>query len=369
MNERNAHVARARRVVVKIGSRLLREAPEERPAAVAAELAALRAAGRSFVVVSSGAIALGTHVLGLAHRPRELPGLQAAAAVGQGRLMQHWERAFAPHGIHVGQVLLTHEDVGDRSRFLSARHALFALLELGAIPIINENDTVATDEIKFGDNDRLAALVCNLVGADALVILTDVDGLHDADPAAGGRRIALVRDVDSEAAPIAGGTTGGIGTGGMASKVQSAKIAGRSGIPTVVAPGRRAGVIGSILAGEDVGTLFLPSEARLASRKHWIAFAVRPSGAVVVDDGAREALVGKRKSLLPSGIREVRGRFAVGDPVSVIDVTGAEFARGLASYASEDVDRIRGKRSADIEPILGYKYLDEVIHRDDLVIL
>jgi glutamate 5-kinase len=357
----------ARRAVVKIGSRLIYERPDETLAEVAAEVAGMR--GRcSFVVVSSGAIALGRGVLGLAERPRELAKLQAVAAVGQGRLMQAWERAFSPHGLPVGQVLLTHDDVADRARFLSARHALGALLELGAIPIINENDTVATDEIKFGDNDRLAALTVSLAAADALVILTDVDGLHDAPPEDGGRRIPLVRDIDREAAPVAGGAAGGLGTGGMASKVQAAKIAGRSGVPTVVARGG-PGVIGRALAGDDVGTLFIPSDERLQSRKHWIAYALKPAGALVVDAGARAALVDRQKSLLPSGIREVRGAFAIGDAVSIVTEDGAEFARGLASYAAEEIVRIRGKRSADIEAILGYKYLDEVVHRDDLVIL
>ncbi len=360
-------LAAARRVVVKIGSRLIYERPDETLAEVAGEVAAMRSQ-RSFVVVSSGAIALGRGVLGLAERPRELARLQAVAAVGQGRLMQAWERAFSPYRLHVGQVLLTHDDVADRARFLSARHALAALLELGAIPIINENDTVATDEIKFGDNDRLAALTVSLVAADALVILTDVDGLHDAPPKLGGRRIPLVRDVDSEAAPLAGGATSEVGTGGMASKVQSAKIAGRSGVPTVVARGG-AGVLGRVLAGDDVGTLFVPSDERLQSRKHWIAYALKPAGALVVDAGARAALVDRRKSLLPSGIREVRGAFAIGDAVSILSEDGAEFARGLASYGAEEIVRIRGRRSADIEPILGYKYLDEVVHRDDLVVL
>ncbi|HKA90158.1 MAG TPA: glutamate 5-kinase [Haliangiales bacterium] len=357
----------ARRVVVKIGSRLIHERPDETLAEVAAEVAAQRAS-RSFVVVSSGAIALGRGVLGLAERPRELARLQAVAAVGQGRLMQAWERAFSAHGIPVGQVLLTHDDVADRARFLSARHALAALLDLGAVPIVNENDTVATDEIKFGDNDRLAALTVSLTAADALVILTDVDGLHDAPPAQGGRRVPLVRDVDREAAPVAGAPSPGIGTGGMASKVQSAKIAGKSGVPTVVARGG-PGVVGRVLAGEDVGTLFLPSDERLQGRKHWIAYALKPAGVLVVDAGARAALVDGRKSLLPSGIREVRGAFAIGDAVSIRSEDGAEFARGLASYAAEEIVRIRGRRSADIEPILGYKYLDEVVHRDDLVIL
>ena len=356
----------ARRVVVKIGSRLIYERPAETLAEVAGEIAAMRGT-RTFVVVSSGAIALGRAVLALAERPREVARLQAVAAVGQNRLMQAWERAFSPHGLPVGQVLLTHDDVSDRARFLSARHALAALLELGAIPIINENDTVATDEIRFGDNDRLAALTVSLTAADALVILTDVDGLHDAPPRAGGARIPLVRDVDREAAPVAGAASD-IGTGGMASKVQAAKIAGRSGVPTGVVRGG-PGILTRALAGDDVGTLFTPSDERLASRKHWIAYALKPAGALVVDAGARAALIERQKSLLPSGIRDVRGAFAIGDPVSIVGEDGAEFARGLASYAAEDVVRIRGKRSADIEAILGYKYLDEVVHRDDLVIL
>jgi glutamate 5-kinase len=361
-------LARARRVVIKVGSRLINEDPAGRPAALAAEIAGLRAAGRTASVVSSGAIALGRQALGLAERPRELPRLQAAAAVGQNRLMQAWERAFAPHGIAVGQILLTHDDIGDRGRFLAARHALAALLELGAVPIINENDTVATEEIRFGDNDALAALVCNLAGADALLVLTDVDGLHDADPRAGGVRVPIVRDIDREAA-AAGGSTSGLGTGGMVSKVQAARIAGRSGVPTVVAEGRRPDVVRAVLGGADLGTLFLPSDERLASRKHWIAYGLRPAGTLVVDAGARAALVDKRKSLLPSGIRAVTGAFAAGDAVSVVGEDGRELARGLASYAADEVERIRGRHSAEIELVLGYKNLDEVIHRDDLVVL
>jgi len=361
-------LGRVRRLVIKIGSRLLSEDPAGRPVAIAGEVADLRRRGITAVVVSSGAIALGRHALGMATRPTELPLLQAAAAVGQGRLMQAWERAFAPHGIPVAQILLTHEDVRDRGRFLAARHTMAAVLELGAVPILNENDTVATDEIRFGDNDGLAALTTNLVGAEALVILTDVNGLHDADPRAGGTRIPIVQDIDGQA-QAAGGSASGVGTGGMASKVQAARIAGRSGIPTVVAEGRRPDIVRAVLAGEDLGTLFVPSLDRLASRKHWIAYAVRPYGTLVVDAGARAALVDKQKSLLPSGILRVTGTFRVGDAVSVLDEDGHEIGRGLASYSAEEIERIRGKRSADIELILGYKNLDEVIHRDDLVIL
>ncbi len=362
-------LARARRVVVKIGSRLISEDPSGRTSALAAEIAALRARGLEAIVVSSGAIALGRARLGMTERPRELPLLQAAAAVGQGRLMLAWEQAFAPHGITVGQVLLTHDDVRDRGRFLAARHALFALLGLGVVPIVNENDSTGTDEIKFGDNDGLAALVVNLCAADALIILTDVNGLHDADPAHGGVRIPLVKDIDVEAAPVAGESRSGVGTGGMASKVAAARVAGASGVPTVVAEGRRAGVLGEALAGADTGTLFLPRLERLASRKHWIAYGLRPMGALIIDAGARAALVERQKSLLPSGIKAVEGRFEAGDAVAIVDEEGREIGRGLVGYSSDEVGRIRGRRTAEIELYLGYKNLDEVIHRDDLVIL
>lgn len=368
-------LARARRVVVKIGSQLLAESPAGRPAAVADEIASLladrqRAGSVEFVVVSSGAIALGCRVLGHASRPSELPALQAAAAVGQNRLMQHWEHAFSAHRIAIGQVLLTHDDLGDRRRFLNARHALRALLSGGVIPIVNENDTVAVEEIKYGDNDLLAALICNLVSADALVMLTDVDGLCDAPPDQGGQRIPIVRDVDLEAVPVASsGRPAGVGSGGMASKVKAAKAAARHGVATCVVPGRRAGVLGDCLAGKDVGTLFCPSPARMSSRKHWIAYGSRPGGRIVVDDGARRALIDLKRSLLPAGVAEVQGSFDLGDIVSLLASDGSEFARGLAGYSSNDMRRLVGRKSADIEPTLGYKYLDEVIHRDDLVLL
>jgi glutamate 5-kinase len=317
-------------------------------------------------VVSSGAISLGVRALGLPRRPRDLPALQAAAAVGQGRLLQHWERAFDVHDLLVGQVLLTHDDLADRQRFLSARHALRAMLDAGVVPIINENDTVAVEEIKYGDNDLLAALVCNLVSADALILCTDVEGLRDA----AGQRIPLVRDIDREAAPLAQGTRAdGVGSGGMASKVQAAKAAGRSGIATVVAPGREAAVLREVLGGADVGTLFLPSATKMSSRKHWIAYGARPAGRITVDDGAHQALVSKGRSLLPRGVVSIDGDFDIGDIVSLVNGPGIEFGRGLAGYSAADMRRLQGAHSADIEAILGYKYLDAVVHRDDLVLL
>ncbi|MCX5743146.1 MAG: glutamate 5-kinase [Proteobacteria bacterium] len=355
----------ARRVVVKIGSRLLAESPAGRPAAIADQIVALRQRGVECIIVSSGAIALGMRRLGLTARPTDLPGLQAAAAVGQSRLMQHWEHAFGVHDVPIGQVLVTHDDLGDRRRFLSARMTLRALLDQRVVPIINENDTVATEEIKFGDNDQLAALVVNLVSADALVILTDVEGVRDAS----GVRMPIVRDIDREAVPVAGGSTSGVGSGGMASKVSSARMVTRTGVPAIVAPGREPDIVTRVLAGEDLGTLFLPPERILTSRKHWIAYGAKPAGKLVVDDGAARALREAGRSLLPAGIAAVEGDFELGDTVSIATSAGDEFARGLVAYSAADLRKISGLQSAAIEARLGYKGIDEAIHRDDLVML
>lgn len=357
----------ARRVVVKIGSRLLAESPASRPATIADQVLELRRRDIEVVIVSSGAIALGVRRLRLDGRPPDMPGLQAAAAVGQSQLMQHWEHAFAAHDVVIGQVLVTHDDLGDRRRFLSARLTLRAMLDHGVVPIINENDTVATEEIKFGDNDQLAALVCNLVSADVLVILTDVEGVRDAN----GVRIPIVRDIDREAAPVAGGSTSGVGSGGMASKVGSARIVTRTGVPAVIAPGREPDVIVRALAGADVGTLFTPRGVGgvLSSRKHWIAYGAKPVGTLTVDDGAARALEDHGKSLLPAGIVKVDGEFELGDTVSVVTASGVELARGLVAYPSDELRKISGLQSSGIEARLGYKSIDEAIHRDDLVIL
>ena len=365
MTERD-QLTHARRVVVKIGSRLLAESPAGRPAAIADQIAALRRRDVAVLIVSSGAIALGMRRLGLTSRPRELPALQAAAAVGQSRLMQHWEHAFAVHDLAIGQVLVTHDDLGDRRRFLSARLTLRALLDRGVVPIVNENDTVATDEIKFGDNDQLAALVVNLIGADALIILTDVEGVRDAS----GVRMPIVRDIEREAAPVATGSTSGVGSGGMASKVGSARIVTRTGIPAVIAPGREPDVIARVLAGADLGTLFVPGADVLSARKHWIAYGARPAGRLVIDDGAARALRDHGKSLLPAGVIAVEGEFDLGDTVSVVvGPGGPELARGLVAYPATDLRKISGLQSAGIEARLGYKSIDEAIHRDDLVLL
>jgi glutamate 5-kinase len=359
-------LTQARRVVVKIGSRLLAESPASRPAAIADQVVELRKRDVEVLIVSSGAIALGVRRLRLPGRPHELPALQAAAAVGQSRLMQHWEHAFAVHDLAIGQVLVTHDDLGDRRRFLSARLTLRALLDAGVVPIINENDTVATEEIKFGDNDQLAGLVVNLISADVLVMLTDVEGVRDA----AGVRIAIVRDIEREAAPVATGSTSGVGSGGMASKVSSARIVTRTGVPAVVAPGREPDVLTRVLAGADVGTLFVPGAEVLSARKHWIAYGAKPAGRLIIDEGAGVALRDHGKSLLPAGVVAVEGDFDLGDTVSVV-VTGTdgELARGLAAYPAGDLRKISGLQSAAIEARLGYKSIDEAIHRDDLVIL
>jgi glutamate 5-kinase len=371
--DERAPLAAARRAVVKIGSRLLAENPASRPATIADQVLELRRRGVEVVLVSSGAIALGVRRLRLPGRPRELPALQAAAAVGQSQLMQHWEHAFAVHDLAIGQVLVTHDDLGDRRRFLSARLTLRALLDQGVVPIINENDTVATEEIKFGDNDQLAALVVNLVSADVLVMLTDVEGVRDA----AGARMPIVHDIERQAAPVAGGSTSGVGSGGMASKVGSARIVTRTGVPAVVAPGREPDVLVRVLAGADVGTLFVPparaaaaaGAAVLSSRKHWIAYGAKPAGRLVVDDGAARALREGGKSLLPAGITAVEGDFELGDTVSVVTASGGEIARGLVAYPADDLRKISGLQSAGIEARLGYRSIDEAIHRDDLVIL
>ncbi len=345
---RRRFLGAARRVVVKVGSQLLRESPAGRPATLADELAALRAErDLEVVVVSSGAISSGMSALSMTERPTDMPVLQAVAAVGQGALWHRWQHAFAAHGVLIGQVLLTHDDIRDRRRFLNARHALEAMIDMSVVPIVNENDTVAVEEIKYGDNDVLAALVCNLIGADALVILTDVDGLHDGDPRAGGSRIPVVRDIDTEAA----------------------RMCGRSGAAAAVVSGRDPGAVRRVLSGEDVGTLFAPRGDRLTSRKHWILYGPKPVGQIHVDEGARAAVVDKARSLLPAGVTQVTGEFGIGDTVSVVDSTGVEFARGLTSYSADEVRRIAGVRSSDIDKTLGYKYVDEVICRDDLVLL
>ena len=365
-------VKKARRIVVKVGSSVLTREGQLRTR-VFGELArqVAQADGRrQFVVVSSGAIAMGARMLGWSHPGRSIPEKQAAAAVGQIGLVETYQKRFARHGKKIGQVLVTRSGMQDRERFLNARHTLVQLLELGVVPIVNENDTVATEEIRFGDNDNLSATVLNLVAGDLLVLLSDVDGLYESRPEPGKPLPKLIEQVDKIDARIkraAAGPGSAFGSGGMATKLEAAETAARSGAATVVCNGRKKDILLKLLAGENVGTLFLPGE-RLGSRKHWLAFTTRPKGELVLDAGAVKAVCEGGKSLLPAGIVEVRGSFGIGDAVACVDAKGREVARGLVAYSAGDAARIAGHKSREIETLLGYRGREELIHRDDLVL-
>ncbi|MGZ4601498.1 glutamate 5-kinase [Oryzihumus sp.] len=361
----------AHRVVVKVGSSsLTRDGGSldvERLNTLVEVLATRREAGSSVVLVSSGAIAAGITPLGLAKRPRDLATQQAAASVGQGALVAAYSHAFGTHGLTVGQVLLTADDVTRRSHYANARRTLDRLLDLGVVPVVNENDTVATHEIRFGDNDRLAALVAHLVHADALVLLSDVDALYDGPPSREGTsRIPVVRDADDLSDVRIGGSGSAVGTGGMATKVEAAAIATGAGIPTVLTSTAQAA---EALAGEDVGTFFAPTGSRRASRLLWLAHATSPRGRLVLDPGAVRAVVERRKSLLPAGIVSVEGTFTDGDPVDLCRLDGHAVARGLVNYASAELPGLLGRTTHELARELGPSYEREVVHRDDLVLL
>jgi glutamate 5-kinase len=367
--------ARGARIVVKVGSSLVTNDGRGLDLAAiarwAAQVAALRAAGRQVLLVSSGAIAEGMQRLGWTRRPQQVHELQAAAAVGQMGLAQAYETGFGALGVRTAQILLTHADLADRARYLNARSTLLTLLQLGVVPVINENDTVVTDEIKFGDNDTLGALVTNLVEADLLVILTDQAGLFDADP----RRVPAARLIGRAAAgdpkleALAGGAGSAIARGGMLSKVLAAKRAARSGASTVIASGREPEVLVRLAAGEAIGTLLAASVPKRAARKQWIADHLQTRGRLVIDAGAVEALVRQGKSLLPIGVAEVHGTFARGDVVACVDAAGAELARGLVNYSSAESRLIARRPSAEIAQILGFIEEPELIHRDNLVLV
>ena len=356
------------RLVVKVGASVLtsnagRILPERLDRLVE-ELAACAAAGRHPVLVSSGAIACGMARLGLSRRPDALAQLQACAAIGQSELMHLYTRAFAERGLFTAQVLLTQEDLANRARFRNAKQTILTLLHRRVVPVVNENDTVAVEEITFGDNDRLAALVASAIDAHLLVILSDVDGfLQDGKP------LERVESLGRLQPAILRGPKRPVTKGGMASKLEAARIVGHSGIPMIIANGTRAGILTQILSGGSVGTLFVPPRTRLTSRKWWIAYALRePRGTVVVDAGAARALAEQGKSLLASGVRSVRGRFDAGAFVALADEAGEEFARGVANFSSVDLLRIRGLRSAEAARALGQGRAREVIHRDHLVL-
>jgi glutamate 5-kinase len=360
--------------VVKVGSGLVTNAATgadvDRIETLAADVAKVRD-GRQVVLVTSGAIVSGMARLALPERPRTIPEKQAAAAIGQSALMWQYDAAFKRHGIAVGQVLLTAQDIADRSRYLNARNALNALLRFEVVPIVNENDTVAVEEIKVGDNDNLSAHVAALIDADLLVLLTDVDGLYTADPAQDphAKKLDTVDAVTDGIRQLAWNRETGTSVGGMATKLDAAQKAAASGVPMIIARGTEPGVLARLLGGEMLGTYFAPRADRLQARKRWIAFAVPPAGRLAVDAGARKALADEGKSLLPSGLVAVDGEFAAGDVVSVIDAAGAEFARGLVNFDAAEARKIRGAKTREIAGRLGYRGVDEIIHRDNLVLL
>ena len=368
---RSEAVNTARRIVVKVGSSSLTTAKgaidEERVVVLVDALAARRASGTEIVLVTSGAIAAGLEPLGLKARPRDLATQQAAASIGQGLLMHRYTAAFATHGITVGQVLMTAEDVVRRAHYRNAQRTLYRLLELGALPIVNENDTVATDEIRFGDNDRLAALVAHLVHADLFVMLSDVDALYDAPPKRkGASRIVEVSHPDELDAVDVGKRGTGVGTGGMVTKVAAARIAAGAGIPVVLAHAESAT---PALAGEDVGTWFLPSGRRVPTRLLWLAHAASPNGRLTLDAGAVRAVVERRASLLPAGVTGVDGSFVAGDPIDLVDENGHAVARGLVNFDASELPPLLGRSTRELAKQLGTAYEREVVHRDDLVVL
>lgn len=370
---RNALFSHVKRVVIKVGSGVISNAAGleiDRVAAISEDVCRLLKGGLEVVVVSSGAIAAGKGQLGIVGRPQTIPQKQAAAAIGQTRMMREYRETFQQHNYNVAQVLLTRDDLSNRRRYLNARNTVMTLLEYGVTPIVNENDTVVVEEIRFGDNDNLSALVAGLVEADLLVILSDVDGFYDRDPSVDpqARLIPLVERVTPAIEAMGGGSHGALGTGGMGSKLKAAKRAALSGIGTVIVNGRRDRIITQVFAGEEVGTYILPAESKLTAKKRWIAFSKKPRGKLLIDDGGKKAVLQGGKSLLPAGIVGVDGGFERGDSVRLCDREGKEFARGIVSYSLAETLQIMGKQCSQIVSILGYKYRDEVICRDDLVL-
>ncbi len=369
MNKRNF-----RRCVVKLGSRIL--VPQDRLdeifiRALAEQICKAHQTGCQVVLVTSGAIATGMRDLNLNERPRSIERKQAVAAVGQIRLMETYRRAFEDTGLKVAQILLTHEDFRDRKRFLNARHTIQALIEMGVVPLINENDSIASEEIKVGDNDNLAGMVACLWEADLLMLLTDIDGLYTADPREdpSAKLIPVVEELHGEIEAFAAATTNPTAVGGMRTKIEAAKRAAGYQIPTVIAQGRTPLILERLLKGEQIGTWIEPVKGeRLNARKHWIRFVLKPQGRLHIDDGAFRAITEQGKSLLPSGIVSFEGQFEMGDAVELVDARAKSFACGVVSYSSQELSRIRGCQTRDIESILGYRYRDEVIHRDDLVL-
>jgi glutamate 5-kinase len=368
-------VALAHTVVVKVGTNVLTGADGtldlEQVRGLTDQLQRLRAAGRKVVLVSSGAIGAGVGRLGLGKRPTDLPHLQACAAVGQNFLMRAYEDCLSGHGIPTAQVLLTAGDFDSRTRYLNVRNTLVTLFEWGCLPIINENDTVSVAEIKFGDNDHLAAMVTNLLQAPLLVLLTVVDGLYSADPNSDpqAKLVTLVPDIDAEVLGAAGSSKSALGSGGMRSKLRAARLATVAGESVIMANGRRPGVIDALFRAEPIGTLFLPHKSTMPAWKRWLGYTARPKGRLTVDAGARRAIVEQGKSLLPIGVVQVSGSFGKGDVVAICDPDGVEFARGLTNYPAAAADRLRGLRTEQVREVLGGLPYEEIIHRDNLAVI
>ncbi|MDI6780670.1 MAG: glutamate 5-kinase [bacterium] len=362
------------RIVVKVGTSLLTTPDNDfSPACITGivkELCSLRQGGKEIILVTSGAIGAGMCSLGLKHRPTTIPLKQACAAIGQSCLMNTYEQLFGEHQQIIAQVLLTHHELANRRSYLNTYNTLLTLLQYNTIPIINENDTVAVDEIKFGDNDTLSSLVAQLIEADLLILLTDIDGLYSKTPDGKrfGELIPLVENITPEIVDMAKGTKNKFTTGGMSTKITAAQIATAAGITVIILNGRVNGIISDAISGKGCGTTFIAKADKISSRKRWIMYGLKISGEIIIDNGAREAVLNQGKSLLPSGIIEVKGHFEEGDAVIVNGIHGNSIAKGLINYSKGAIAKIKGKQSSQIEEILGYKYSDEIIHRDNLVI-
>jgi len=364
-----------KRIVVKVGSNIVADEKDvldaKRITAIASDIRDVQDMGYEVVLVSSGAVASGMRKLGLKERPKDIQLKQAAAAVGQSSLMWAYEKSFGEFGKKVAQILLTRDDFTDRKRYINSKNTLDTLFSFGIIPVINENDTVATDETKFGDNDNLASLVAGLIDAERLIILSDVDGLYSSDPKKSQKSavIKVVTEITSEIEAMAGGAGSAIGTGGMYSKILAAKRTVNNGITVNIISGKKGGLMTSLLKGEHHGTEFRPVRERLSSRKGWIVYGSRAKGSLHLDEGAVKALLQGGKSLLPSGITAITGVFEIGDAVYCVDSENKKIAKGITNYSSIEIEKIKGQKTSDVEKILGYRYSDEVIHRDNLVVL
>lgn len=373
---RSQILSKVKKIVVKIGTGVLTTddgyLDKEQIKGLAGQVVELKKMGYDVVVVSSGAIGSGMGELGIEKRPSTLPGLQAVAAIGQSKLISMYDACFKLHGYHAAQILLTREDFEDRQRYLNTCNTIHTLFQLNAIPVVNENDTISVEEIKFGDNDALSAMVTNLLNAELLIILSSVDGLYDKSPTVKNkaRVIPVVEDVSDEIRQLAFNSKTQRGVGGMQTKLEAVSIVVKAGEAVIVANGRTDKVLKRIVLCENIGTLFLPKKEKLANRKRWIGFTIKPKGKVYIDDGAMNALTGKGKSLLATGIVSVEGTFDKGDIVSICKQgDGVMFAKGLTNYSSEEIEKIKGCSTSSIAKVLGYKLYDEVIHRDNMVIL